>query len=256
MAKNKVDITGINTSNLTVLNHEELTDLFVRFKNGEVNVKDKIVESNLKLVLSILKKYQNKCDNLDDLFQIGVVGLIKAVENFDLSFGVMFSTYAVFMIEGEIKRYIRDNSQIRISRSIKELSYKIINFREECLINNGRYPSNDEICREFNITDYELYNILSSLSEPASIFEPIFNESGDTIYLIDQLEDKSVKDLDTLLSLKDALNKITEREKMIIEMRYFEGLSQAELANILSISQAQVSRIENGALNSIKKLIL
>ena len=256
MAKNKVDITGINTNNLTVLNHEELTDLFVRFKNGEVNVKDKIVESNLKLVLSILKKYQNKCDNLDDLFQIGVVGLIKAVENFDLSFGVMFSTYAVFMIEGEIKRYIRDNSQIRISRSIKELSYKIINFKEECLINNGRYPSNDEICSEFNITDYELYNILSSLSEPASIFEPIFNESGDTIYLIDQLEDKSAKDLDTLLSLRDALNKITEREKMIIEMRYFEGLSQSELANILSISQAQVSRIENGALNSIKKLIL
>ncbi len=256
MAKNKVDITGINTNNLTVLNHEELTDLFVRFKNGEVNVKDKIVESNLKLVLSILKKYQNKCDNLDDLFQIGVVGLIKAVENFDLSFGVMFSTYAVFMIEGEIKRYIRDNSQIRISRSIKELSYKIINFKEECLINNGRYPSNDEICSEFNITDYELYNILSSLSEPTSIFEPIFNESGDTIYLIDQLEDKSAKDLDTLLSLRDALNKITEREKMIIEMRYFEGLSQSELANILSISQAQVSRIENGALNSIKKLIL
>ena len=256
MAKNKVEITGIDTNNLEVLSHEEMTKLFERYKNGELNLKDKIINCNLKLVLSILKKYQNKCDNLDDLFQIGVVGLIKAVDNFDLSYGVMFSTYAVFMIEGEIKRYIRDNSQIRISRSIKELSYKIISYKEEYLRDNHKYPTNEEICNKFNISNYELYYILSSLGEVTSIFEPIYNESGDTIYLIDQLEDKGSNNLDDLLSLREALNKLSDREKMIIEMRYFEGLSQSELANILSISQAQVSRIENGALNSIKRLIL
>ena len=208
------------------------------------------------MVLSILKKYQNRCDNLDDLFQIGTIGLIKAIDNFDLSFGVKFSTYAVLMIEGEIKRYIRDNNQIRISRTIKELSYQIINYKETYLKQNGVYPSNDEICSYFNITPYELYNVLSSLTEPMSIFEPIYNDGGDTIYLLDQLEDKTTKDLNELLALREALGKIKERERIIIEKRYMEGLNQSEIAEYLGVSQAQVSRIENSALSSIKKLIL
>ena len=256
MAKNKVEINGINTSKLKVLSHKEMVSLFNKMKFGDKLAKNTLIEGNLRLILRLLQKYQNKCDNMDDLFQIGVVGLIKAVDNFDLSFGVKFSTYAVLMIEGEIKRYIRDNSQIRISRSIKELSYKLINYRERFLLDNYRYPSNEEMCKEFNINEYELSNILGSLNEPVSIFEPIYNDGGDTIFLLDQLEDKSLKDLNDLLALKEALLKIKDREKTVLTKRYVDGLSQAEIANILSISQAQVSRIENSALNSIKKLIM
>ena len=160
------------------------------------------------------------------------------------------------MIEGEIKRYIRDNNQIRISRTIKELSYQIINYKETYIKNNGRYPTNEEICEHFNITHYELYNTLSSLTEPISIFEPIYNDGGDTIYLLDQLEDKTTKDLNELLALREALSKIKDRERITIEKRYLEGLNQSEIADYLGVSQAQVSRIENSALSSIKKLIL
>lgn len=256
MAKNKVEINGIKTNELKNITHEEMIELFKKYNEGDNLSKEKLVKYNLKLVLSILKKYHNKCDNMDDLFQIGVIGLIKAVENFDISFGVKFSTYAVFMIEGEIKRYIRDNSQVRISRGIKELSYEIINYRENYFINNAEYPPNELVCSMFNITNYELQLALNSLVEPTSIFEPIYNDGGETIYLLDQLEDSNVKDINLLISLKEAINKIKEREKYIIEKRYFEGYSQSEIANILSISQAQVSRIENSALNSIKKLIM
>ena len=256
MAKNKVEINGINTTNLVVLKHEEMIELFRRYKNGEKDVKNTLVEGNLKLVLSILRKYHNKCDNLDDLFQIGVIGLIKAINNFDLNYDVRFSTYAVFMIEGEIKRYIRDNSQIRISRSVKELSYMIINYKEEYLRENLRYPSNEEICAKFNISEYELYNILNSLCDPVSIFEPIYNDGGDTIYLLDQLEDSKNVNVNDLILLKDSLNRLKDRERTIIVKRYVDGMSQAKLASELNISQAQVSRIESSALNSVKKLIL
>lgn len=256
MAKNKVEINGINTSNLVVLKHEEMIELFKKYKNGEKDVKNTLVEGNLRLVLSILRKYHNKCDNLDDLFQIGVIGLIKAINNFDLNYDVRFSTYAVFMIEGEIKRYIRDNSQIRISRSVKELSYMIINYKEEYLRENLRYPSNEEICAKFNMSEYELYNILNSLCDPVSIFEPIYNDGGDTIYLLDQLEDSKNVNVNDLILLKDSLNRLKDRERTIIVKRYVDGMSQAELASELNISQAQVSRIESSALNSIKKLIL
>ncbi len=256
MAKNKVEISGINTSTLNTLTHEEMVDLFKKYKRGEESAKNIIVEGNLKLVLSIVSKYQNRCDNMDDLFQIGVIGLIKAVEKFDLEFNVKFSTYAVFMIAGEIRRYIRDNNQIRISRSTKELSYKIINFREEYLANNYKYPTNEEVCKEFSISEYELYSALNSLSDVGSLFDPVYSDGGDTILLLDQLEDKNNKNMDELLSLRDALSKIKEREKLVIMKRYVEGLSQIEIAKQLSISQAQVSRIENSAINSVKKLIL
>jgi RNA polymerase sporulation-specific sigma factor len=256
MAKNKVEMNGIKTNELKSISHEEMIELFKRFNGGEIEIKEELVKCNLKLVLSILKKYHNKSDNLDDLFQIGVIGLIKAIENFNIEFGVKFSTYAVFMIEGEIKRYIRDNSQVRISRGIKELSYEIINFRENYFLNFSEYPPNELVCETFNISNYELYLALNSLVEPTSIFEPIYNDGGETIYLLDQLEDSNTKDINILIALREAINKIKEREKYIIEKRYFEGYSQSEIANILSISQAQVSRIENSALNSIKRLIM
>ena len=256
MAKNKVEITGVNTSSLKTLSNNEMTNLFIAFKNGEKSAKEKLVRGNLKLVLRLLQKYQNKCDNLDDLFQIGTVGLIKAIDNFDLSYGVKFSTYAVFMIDGEIKRYMRDNNQIRVSRTIKELSYKIINYREEYLKKHFKYPSNDEMCSVFNIDSYDLNIALSSLADPLSIFDPIYNDGNDTILLLDQLEDKNKSNLDELLLLRDALSKINDRERKIITERYLKGLSQVEIAKELNISQAQVSRIESSALNSIKKLIL
>lgn len=256
MSRNKVVINGIDTNNLKSLTHDEMVDLFSKYQAGNKSVRDILIEGNLKLVLSILKKYQGKCDNMDDLFQIGVVGLIKSVENFDLSFGVRFSTYAVFMIEGEIKRFLRDNSEIRISRGIKELSYEIINFREKYLSEFSVYPSNEDVCSHFNISHYELYLVLNSLCDPMSIFEPIYNDGGEAIYLLDQLEDSNIKDIDKLMSLKEALSKIKDRDRMIIMKRYFDGYSQSEIASLLSISQAQVSRIENNALNSVKKLIL
>lgn len=256
MAKNKVVITGINTSTLKILKKDEMNELFRQYKTGDKSVKSKLVECNLRLVLSILRKYQNKCDNMDDLFQIGTIGLIKAIDNFDLSFGVMFSTYAVFMIEGEIKRYLRDNSHVRISRSIKELAYSIVNYKEEMINKNSISPTNEEICEHFDISDYQLSLALSSLREPMSIFDPIYNDGGDTIYLVDQIEDKSVEDLNQLLSLREALNKIKEREKDVLMKRYMHGLSQSEIANEMDISQAQVSRIEASALSNVKKLIL
>lgn len=256
MAKNKVEINGINTSSLNVLSHDEMVNLFIDYSNGVMSAKEKLIKGNLKLVLSILRKYQNKCDNLDDLFQVGVVGLIKAIDNFDVSIGVRFSTYAVFMIDGEIKRYIRDNSSLRISRSVKELSYSIINYREEYLNTNGVYPSNEEVCSYFNISEYELYNSLNSLNKPVSIFEPIYNDGGETLFLLDQLEDTSSRDLDSLILLRDAILKLKDRERSVLLKRYVEGLSQSEIASVLNISQAQVSRIESSALNNVRKHIL
>lgn len=257
MAKNKVEITGINTSNLKVLKYSEMLELFKAYKAGDYSIKSTLVECNLRLVLSILKKYQNRCDNMDDLFQIGTIGLIKSIDNFDLSFGVKFSTYAVLMIEGEIKRYIRDNSQIRVSRSIKELAYSIISYKEEFILSNYRYPTNTELCEKFDIDGYELQTALNCMVEPMSIFDPIYNDGGDTIYLLDQIEDKKTsEDLSDLLSLREALNKIKERERKILIKRYMMGKSQSEIANELSISQAQVSRIENSALDNVRKLII
>ena len=256
MARHKVEIANVNTANIKVLTNEEMKELSLKMKMGDENARKELIEGNLKLVLSILKKYNNRTDNMDDLFQLGTVGLIKAINNFDLNYDVRFSTYAVFMIEGEIKRYIRDNSQIRISRSVKELSYMIINYKEEYLRENLRYPSNEEICAKFNISEYELYNILNSLCDPVSIFEPIYNDGGDTIYLLDQLEDSKNVNVNDLILLKDSLNRLKDRERTIIVKRYVDGMSQAELASELNISQAQVSRIESSALNSVKKLIL
>ena len=257
MSKYKVDITGINTNDIKVLSNEEQMQLFEDLQNGDKEAKNKLTEGNLKLVLSILRRYNNQKYNMDDLFQIGCIGLIKAIDNFDSNYGVMFSTYAVPLISGEVKRYVRDNSPVRVSRSIKDLAYKILKYKEEYFAKYGKEPSNTEISKELNIPDYQIASAMDSLKDPASIFEPIYNDGGDTIYLVDQIADKkeSTKDKDMLISLNRALKQIKERERNILIERYIIGKTQMEIAQSLDISQAQVSRIEKNAINNVKRLI-
>jgi len=257
MGKYKVDITGINTSQLKVLKNDEMLDLFLKYQGGNLLAKEKIVNGNLKLVLSIIKKYNNGKYDMNDLFQIGCVGLIKAVDNFDISFGVQFSTYAVPLILGEVKRFIRDSTQVRIARSIRDNAYKILKFKDEYAIKHGIEPTNEIICKSLDITDYDLQLSLDSLKEPMSIFEPIYNDGGDTIYLADQIADikNNNEDRDNLLSLRRALLKIKERERNILTDRYIVGKTQSEIAEELGVSQAQVSRIEKNAINNVKRLM-
>lgn len=257
MAKYKVDITGINTNDIKVLSNEEMTHLFVRYQNGDLNAKEELINGNLKLVLSILRSFNKGDLNLDDLFQVGVIGLIKAIDNFDLSYGLKLSTYAVPLIIGEIKRYIRDNTAIRISRSIKDMAYQIIKFKDEYTVVNGIEPTNRVIVEALNIDEYQIAYALDALKDPASLFEPIYNDGGDTIYLFDQIADTKEKnsDKDMLISLRKALNKIKLREKQILIERFMIGKTQMEIADAMGISQAQVSRIEKSAIANVRKLI-
>lgn len=257
MSKYKVDITGINTSEIKVLTNEEQMALFAQLQRGDLEAKEKLTEGNLKLVLSILRRFNNQKYNMDDLFQIGCVGLIKAIDNFDPSYGVMFSTYAVPLILGEVKRYVRDNSPVRVSRSIKDLAYKILKFKEDYFAKNGKEPSNEMVAKALDIEEYQLAAAIDSLKDPMSIFEPIYNDGGDTIYLLDQIADKkeSNKDKDMLISLNKALKQIKQREREVLIERYIIGKTQMEIADSLDISQAQVSRIEKNAINNVKRLI-
>ena len=257
MSKYKVDITGINTNELKVLKNKEMLELFLKYQNGDLKTKEEIVNGNLKLVLSIIKKYNNGKHDMNDLFQIGCIGLIKAVDNFDTSYNVQFSTYAVPLILGEVKRFIRDSTEVRIARSIRDTAYKILKFKDEYLLKNGIEPKNDIICKSLEITDYDLELALNSLKEPMSIFEPIYNDGGDTIYLADQIADikNTNEDRDTLISLRKALLKIKQRERNILTDRYIVGKTQSEIASELGVSQAQISRIEKSAINNVKRLI-
>lgn len=257
MAKYKVDITGINTNDIKVLSNEEMTNLFVMYQQGNLDAKDKLINGNLKLVLSILRSFNRSDVNLDDLFQVGVIGLIKAIDNFDLSYGLKLSTYAVPLIIGEIKRYLRDNTAMRVSRSTKDLAYQIIKFKDNYLSEHGKEPNPSLIAKELNIDEYLISYALDAMKDPASIFEPIYNDGGDTIYLFDQIADNKDKnsDKDMIISLRKALLKIKEREKNILLERFLIGKTQMEIASELGISQAQVSRIEKSAINNIKKLI-
>lgn len=257
MAKYKVDITGIDTNKIKVLNNKECGVLFQKLKDGDTTAKEELINGNLKLVLSILKKFSNTKYNMDDLFQVGVIGLIKAIDNFDISLGLRLSTYAVPLIIGEIKRYIRDNTEVRVSRSTKDLAYKIIKFQDEYLGLYGIMPSNELIAKTFSIDEYEISYALDSLKDPMSIFEPIYNDGGDTIYLADQIADTKDfnSDKDMLISLRRALLKIKKREKDILISRFIVGKTQMEIADALGISQAQVSRIEKSAIESVRKLI-
>lgn len=254
MAKYKIEIAGINTNNLTVLKQSEMLNLFKSFNQGDEQAREKLIEGNLKLVFSIVRKLNKNKYNMDDLFQIGCIGLIKAVENFDLAHNVKFSTYAVPMISGEIKRFIRDNSSVRVSRSIKEIAYNVIRYKEEYEKEKGKEPSSKEIAQALDITEFQVTNSLESLRDPMSMYDPIYNSGEDTIYLEDQIkDDKAGRNLTELIALRDALSKLNKREANILYSRYIDGLTQAEVAEFLNISQAQVSRLEKSAMVNVRK---
>ena len=257
MARHKVEISGVNTANLKVLTNEEMVELFKKYKEGDKLAKEDLVNGNLKLVLSILKKYNSRCDNMDDLFQVGCIGLIKAIDNFDLSFDVKFSTYAVPMILGEVKRHLRDNTSIRIARSVKDIAFHALQVKEELTKELDREPSISEIAQKLELTEFEVSNALDSMKDTLSISEPIYNDGGDTIYLQDQIEDKNnnMRYIDDKVALKEAINDLKDKEKYIIVERYITGKTQMELADEIGISQAQISRIEKTALNNIKNKI-
>jgi RNA polymerase sporulation-specific sigma factor len=257
MARHKVEICMTNTANLEVLTNEEMYELFKKYQNGDNEAKERLINGNLKLVLSILKKYQNRTDNMDDLFQIGCIGLIKAIQNFDLSHEVKFSTYAVPMILGEIRRYLRDNNSLRISRSTKDIAYKALKVKEELTNTYGREPSISEVAKSLDLPELEVASSLDAMKDTISMFEPIYSDGGDTIYLSDQLEDKKEKyDNDTKIAVKEALNKLKKKERYILYERYIIGKTQVELAEEIGISQAQISRLEKSGIENIKKMIL
>ncbi len=257
MARHKVEICGVNTANIKVLTNEEMIELFLKYQNGDLNAKEELINGNLKLVLSILKKYNNRTDNMDDLFQVGCIGLIKAIDNFDLSHDVKFSTYAVPMILGEIRRHLRDSSSIRIARSIKDTAYKALKVKEELTNQYGKEPTIKDIAETLELSEFEVANALDSTKDTISMFEPIYNDGGDTIYLADQIDDKknSLYPLEVRIALKDALNELKEKERYILMSRYFIGKTQLELAEEIGISQAQISRLEKNGLEKIKKRI-
>ncbi len=257
MSRYKVEIANVNTANIKVLKSDEMLDLFKKYQNGDTLAKEELINGNLKLVLSILKKYNNRTDNMDDLFQVGCIGLIKAIENFDLSHDVKFSTYAVPMILGEVKRFIRDNNSLRIARSIKDLAYRALKVKEELINKLGKEPSISMIAKELNVDELDIVSALDSTKEAISMFEPIYNDGGDTIYLFDQIEDKNHNNdrLSTSLALKNALKKLNDKEKKIIKSRYILGKTQMELADELGISQAQISRLEKNGLDNLKRMI-
>lgn len=254
MAKHKVEITGINTSNIKVLTSEEMEVLFKKLKEGDKSCKEQIANGNLKLVLSILKKFNKKGENMDDLFQVGCIGLMKAIDNFDLSYGVKFSTYCVPMVLGEVRRYLRDNSSIRISRSIKDTAYKVLKLKDELTIKNGKEPTFKELADILEISEKDIMVAMEALIPPVSLFEPIYNDGGDTIYLFDQIEDKKTnQDLDINLAVNKAISNLNEREKFILDQRFIIGKTQVEIAEEIGISQAQISRLEKSAIQRVRK---
>ena len=256
MAKYKVEISNLNTNDIKVLKSKEMEELFIKMQNGDKLAKDELVNGNLKLVLSILKRFNKKDENMDDLFQVGCIGLIKAIDNFDLSYGVKFSTYCVPMVLGEVRRYLRDNSSIRVSRSIKDIAYKTLKLKDELTMQDGIEPSNEKIAEILEIKEIDIVNALESLRPTISLFEPIYNDGGDTIYLFDQIEDKSNdSDLDIKMAINNAIKSLNDREKYIIDQRFIIGKTQMEIANEIGISQAQISRLEKNAISRVRKHI-
>ena len=255
MALHKVDISGISTSELKVLSNEEMEILFKKFKeNNDMLAREELINGNLKLVLSIIKRFNNRGENLDDLFQVGCLGLVKAIDNFDLSYNVKLSTYAVPMILGEVKRHLRDNNSLRVSRSVKDLAYNILKVKEELTAKLQKDVTLEEIAKVLDTDLVSIYNALDAMKNPVSIFEPIYKDGGDTIYLYDQIAAKD-KDKDTNLALEEAINNLDNRSRHIIEERYVIGKTQMEVASELGISQAQISRLEKDAIKSLKKVL-
>ena len=255
MAQDRVEICGVNTSRLPLLKSEEKEALFARIKEGDQAARDAYIEGNLRLVLSVIKRFASSNENVDDLFQIGCIGLIKAIDNFDQSLNVKFSTYAVPMIIGEIRRFLRDNSSsLRVSRSLKDTAYKAIYARENLTRKNLKEPTIEEISQEVGISKEDIVYAMDAIQSPMSLYEPVFTDGGDTLYVMDQISDKKNKEETWVehLSLSDAMKGLSDREREIISLRFFEGKTQMEVAAMIGISQAQVSRLEKNALASMR----
>ncbi len=252
----KVEISGINTSKLKVLKESEKIELLKRIAKGDEKAREELINGNLRLVLSVIQKFSGRGENPDDLFQVGCIGLIKAIDNFSLDFQVKFSTYAVPMILGELKRYLRDSSQIRVSRSLRDMAYRAMKAKEKLLADKLREPTIEEIAEEVGCKREEIVIALEAISEPISLYEPVFSDAGDTIYVLDQVGDNN-DDTNWLneIALKEAITNLGDREKRILNLRFFQGKTQVEVADEIGISQAQVSRLEKGALNKIKNQI-
>lgn len=257
MYYNKVELCGVNTSKLKTLTSEEKTELLKRAKNGDLSARSELIDGNLRLVLSIVQRFGGRGEEADDLFQVGCIGLIKAIDNFDLSVGVKFSTYAVPMIIGEIRRYLRDNSMIRVSRSMRDLAYRALKAREELTKELMRDPTDEEIADALGELPCAVNAALTSIANPMSLSEPVYNDNGDSLFLMDQIKDDCSSDdqwIDSI-ALSEAMKRLSDRERSILSMRFFRGRTQMEIADEIGISQAQVSRIEKGALERIRKQI-
>ena len=255
MLNNKVEICGVNTSKLPLLSRKEKEELFVKIKAGDEDARQTFINGNLRLVLSVIQRFYGRGETADDLFQVGCVGLIKAIDNFDLSQNVQFSTYAVPMIIGEVKRYLRDNNSIRVSRSVRDLAYKVIQFKEKYLKDKGKEPKIDEIAKALEVKKEEIGFCMDAIQDPVSLQEPIYNDGTENIYIIDQIKDE--KNTDEMwtekMTIEGALSKLNEKERMIVGKRFFDGRTQMEVAEEIGISQAQVSRLEKSAIQHIKK---
>ena len=255
MYYNKVELCGVNTSKLKTLTSEEKNDLLSKVKKGDKEARTKLIDGNLRLVLSIIQRFAGRSSDADDLFQVGCIGLIKAIDNFDMDIGVKFSTYAVPMIIGEIRRYLRDNNMLRVSRGTRDLAYRALNAKESLSKTMLREPTVEDIARELGEEPRAVTEALEAIMEPVSLYDPVYSEGGDSIYIMDQIRDEECNDEGWLenIAIAEAMKKLSDREKSIITMRFYKGKTQMEIADEIGISQAQVSRIEKSALERIRK---
>ncbi len=254
---NKVEICGVNTSKLPVLSRSEKEKLFERIKKGDTAAREEFINGNLRLVLSVIQRFANRGENADDLFQVGCIGLIKAIDNFDTELNVQFSTYAVPMIIGEIRRYLRDNNAIRVSRSLKDIAYKALYIKERLTNMNSNEPTLQEIAKEMDVPKEEVVMALNAITDPVSLYEPVYHDTGEAVYVMDQVKDTKNTDENWLrdIAIDEAMRHLGEREKHILELRFFRGKTQTEVAEEIGISQAQVSRLEKSALSHMRKYI-
>jgi len=257
MAGNKVEICGVDTSKLTVLTNDRMRELLELIRQGDTEAREEFIQGNLRLVLSVIKRFNNRGEPLDDLFQVGCIGLMKAIDNFDLSHNVKFSTYAVPMIIGEIRRHLRDNNAIRVSRSLRDIAYKALQVRNALAADNAAEPSVADIAQKMELPEEDVVFALDAIQDPVSLFEPIYQDGGDAIYVMDQVRDERSDDSSWLevLALQEAMVKLSKREKHILFLRFFRGRTQVEVADEIGISQAQVSRLEKTALRNMRKHI-
>ena len=255
MATNKVEICGVDTSTLPVLTNERMRELFPLVHGGDMKAREEFIRGNLRLVLSVIQRFNNRGENVDDLFQVGCIGLIKALDNFDVTQNVRFSTYAVPMIIGEIRRYLRDNNPIRVSRSLRDIAYKSLSARDRLASTLGREPTIQDLAKHMELPCEDVVLALEAIQDPISLFEPVYNDGGDALYIMDQVKDEKTNDEDWLegIAIREAMHRLSDREKHILKMRFFDGRTQMEVASEIGISQAQVSRLEKTALSHMRK---